>query len=68
MKAHIGVEADTRLIHSVATTSAKVHDSQVIGALLHSASKTTCFPACDRAGISPRSKSVIDQTFPRNDK
>jgi IS5 family transposase len=35
MKAHIGVDADTRLIHSVATTSAKVHDSQVIGALLH---------------------------------
>ena len=35
MKAHIGVDADTKLIHSVATTSARVHDSQVIGALLH---------------------------------
>ena len=35
MKAHIGVDTDTKLIHSVATTSARVHDSQVIGALLH---------------------------------
>ena len=35
MKAHIGVDADTKLIHSVATTSARVHDSQVMGALLH---------------------------------
>lgn len=35
MKAHIGVDADSKLIHSVATTSARVHDSQVIGALLH---------------------------------
>ena len=35
MKAHIGVDANTRLIHSLATTSARVHDSQVIGALLH---------------------------------
>ena len=29
------MDADTKLIHSVATTSARVHDSQVIGALLH---------------------------------
>ena len=29
------MDADTRLIHSVAITSARVHDSQVIGALLH---------------------------------
>ena len=35
MKAHIGVDADTKLIHSVATTSARVHNSQVIGDLLH---------------------------------
>ena len=35
MKAHIGVDAESKLIHSVATTSARVHDSQVIGALLH---------------------------------
>jgi IS5 family transposase len=35
MKAHIGVDAQTKLIHSLATTSANVHDSQVIGELLH---------------------------------
>ena len=28
MKAHIGVDARTKLIHSVATTPANVHDSQ----------------------------------------
>ena len=35
MKAPIGVEAETKLIYSVATTSAKGHDSQGIAALLH---------------------------------
>lgn len=35
MKAHIGVDARTKLIHSVATTPANVHDSQVITELLH---------------------------------
>lgn len=35
MKAHIGVDSKTRLIHSVAVTPANVHDSQIIGDLLH---------------------------------
>ena len=35
MKARIGADADTKLIHSVTTTSARVQDSQVIGASLH---------------------------------
>ena len=35
MKAHIGADADTKLIHSVTTSSARVQYSQVIGALLH---------------------------------
>ena len=35
MKAHIGVNARTKLIHSVATTPANVHDSQVLTKLLH---------------------------------
>ena len=35
MKAHIGVDARTKLIHSVATTPANVHDSQVLTELLH---------------------------------
>jgi len=35
MKAHIGVDSQTRLIHSVAATAANVHDSQLLGDLLH---------------------------------
>ena len=35
MKAHIGVDSKTRLIHSVAVTPANVHDSQVLEDLLH---------------------------------
>lgn len=35
MKAHIGVDSKTKLIHSVVATSANVHDSVVIGELLH---------------------------------
>jgi len=35
MKAHIGVDSNTRLIHSVVATAANVHDSQMLGDLLH---------------------------------
>jgi transposase, IS5 family len=35
MKAHIGVDSRTKLIHSVAATAATVHDSQVLPELLH---------------------------------
>ncbi len=35
MKAHIGVDSKTKLIHSVVATPAHVHDSQVLGDLLH---------------------------------
>ena len=35
MKAHIGVDSRTKLIHSVAATAANVHDSQVLPKLLH---------------------------------
>jgi IS5 family transposase len=30
MKAHLGVDSQTKLIHSVAATVANVHDSQVL--------------------------------------
>jgi IS5 family transposase len=36
MKGHIGVDSQSKLIHSVAATAANVHDSQLIGDLLHS--------------------------------
>ena len=35
MKAHIGVDSRSKLIHSVAATAANVHDSQVLEDLLH---------------------------------
>jgi transposase, IS5 family len=35
MKAHIGVDSRSTLIHSVAATAANVHDSQLLGDLLH---------------------------------
>jgi len=37
MKAHIGVDSKTKLIHSVAATPANVHDSQALAQLLHGA-------------------------------
>lgn len=35
MKAHVGVDSRTKLIHSMATTAANVHDSQILPDLLH---------------------------------
>jgi IS5 family transposase len=35
MKAHLGVDSRSKLIHSVAATAANVHDSQVLPDLLH---------------------------------
>ena len=35
MKAHIGVDSRTTPIHSVAATTANMHDSQVLPELLH---------------------------------
>lgn len=35
MKAHIGVDSQNKLIHSVVVTSANIHDSQVLGDLFH---------------------------------
>lgn len=35
MKAHVGVDSRSKLIHAVTATAANVHDSQVLPALLH---------------------------------
>ena len=35
MKAHVGVDAETKLIHSIQATAANVADSRMLGALLH---------------------------------
>ena len=37
MKAHVGVDSQTKLIHSVVATPANVHDSRVLPDLLHGA-------------------------------
>jgi IS5 family transposase len=37
MKAHVGVDVDSGIVHSLATTTAMVHDSQVWDELLHGA-------------------------------
>ena len=34
MKAHIGVDHETKLVHTVVATSANVHDSQILPDLL----------------------------------
>jgi transposase, IS5 family len=35
MKAHIGVDSETRIVHSFVATPANIHDSRVLGDLLH---------------------------------
>ena len=35
MRAHIGADSATKLVHSIVTTAANVHDSRVIADLLH---------------------------------
>jgi IS5 family transposase len=35
IKAHVGVDSQTKLVHSVVATAANVHDSQVLPKLLH---------------------------------
>ena len=35
MKAHVGVDSRTKMIHSVVATAGNVHDSQVLQDLLH---------------------------------
>jgi IS5 family transposase len=35
MKLHIGVDSKTKLIHSMETNAAHVHDARVLGELLH---------------------------------
>lgn len=39
MKAHIGVDSKSGLVHSVETTTASVHDSRMMGELLHGEEK-----------------------------
>ncbi len=53
MKAHIGVDSKSKLIHSVAATAANVHDSQVMEDLLHG-NETRVWGDCAYTGQQSR--------------
>lgn len=56
MKAHIGVDSKTKLIHSVVATAANVHDSQVVDDLVHG-DETRLYGDSAYAGQKDRIKS-----------
>lgn len=56
MKAHIGVDADSGLVHTVIGTSANVHDTVPAGALLHG-SERDAFADAGYQGIDKRSQT-----------
>lgn len=49
MKAHIGVDSRTKLVHSVAATAANVHDSQVLPQQLHGRETRVWGDACPQS-------------------
>ena len=74
MKAHIGVDSKTKLIHSVVATSANVHDSQVLPDLLHGEETRvwgdSAYSGQTRAiaGHAPRAKDFTQAKGSRNRK
>jgi IS5 family transposase len=56
MKAHVGVDADSGIVHSLETTTAKVHDSQVWDDLLHGAETSVW---ADKAYVSAAGGGVL---------
>jgi transposase, IS5 family len=56
MKAHIGVHADSGLVHSVVGTAASVNDVTQDGALLHD-EEETAFGDADYLGVHKRSEA-----------
>lgn len=68
MKAHIGVDSQTKLIHSVMVTSANVHDSQVLSDLLHGNERRVYGDSAytgQKAQIKARAKQAKDFTHQR---
>jgi IS5 family transposase len=72
MKAHIGTDSQSKLIHSVVATPANVHDSQVLGDLLHG-DETRVWGDSDYAGQreairrhAPRAKDLTQRKAQRN--
>jgi transposase, IS5 family len=72
MKAHIGVDANSKLIHSVAATAANVHDKHLLGQLLHG-EETRVFGDAAYSGqteamreAAPKAKDFTNQRPYRN--
>lgn len=76
MKAHIGVDAHSGLVHSVIGTAANVHDVNVAHALLHGnesdvyadagyrgvEKRSPADPVCWHVAMSPGRRRLLDQT------
>jgi len=60
MKLHVGADSRTKLIHSMTTTAANVHDANVLGQLLHG-KETRVYG--DQ--VYPGQKAVIRKHAPR---
>ena len=69
MKLHIGVDAKEKIIHSIETTSANVHDSQVIDKLLHGEEREVYGDSAytgQRNKIKKKAPDAIDCTHKKN--
>jgi IS5 family transposase len=72
MKGHIGADSQSKLIHSVAATAANVHDSQLLGDLLHGEETRVWGDAAYAGqgevirGHAPRAKDFTQQKGCRN--
>jgi IS5 family transposase len=65
MKAHLGVDSRSKLIHSVAATAANVHDSQALPWLLHGDERRVAIlptrgrpRSCARAHRTPKTSPI----------
>lgn len=72
MKAHIGADSCTRLVHSIVATAANVHDSRVVADLLHG-NETRVYGDSAYVGKgeairqkSPRARAFINKKAYRN--
>lgn len=59
MKAHLGADSRTKLIHSVAATAANVHDSQVLPDLLHGQETRVWGDAAYSGQHAPAAKNFV---------
>ena len=57
MKAHVGVDADSGVVHSLETSTAKVHDSRVWDELLHGGETSVW---ADKAYVSTEREAAFD--------